>query len=43
MEGLTKICCDIREANHALQSVIINSNGDGPEQNTSLPWLLMEQ
>jgi hypothetical protein len=28
------------EANHALQSVIINSNGDGREQNTSLPWLL---
>jgi len=38
-----KICCDIQEANHALQSVIINSNGDGHEQNTSLPWLLMEQ
>ena len=34
MEGLTKektgnICSDIQEANHALQSVIINSNGDG--------------
>jgi hypothetical protein len=27
-----KICCDIREANHSLQSVIINSNGDGREQ-----------
>jgi hypothetical protein len=26
-----------------LQSVIINSNGDGREHNTSLPWLLMEQ
>jgi hypothetical protein len=26
-----------------LQSVIINYNGDGHEQNTSLPWLLMEQ
>jgi hypothetical protein len=26
-----------------LQSVIINSNGDGREQNTSLPWLLTEQ
>jgi hypothetical protein len=38
-----KICCDIQEANHALQSVIINSNVIGPEQNTSLPWLLMEQ
>jgi hypothetical protein len=42
-ERIGKICCDIREANHALQSVIINSNGDGPQQNTSLPWLLMEQ
>jgi hypothetical protein len=42
-ERIGKICCDIREANHALQSVIINSNGDGREQNTSLPWLLMEQ
>jgi hypothetical protein len=42
-ERIGKICCDIREANHALQSVIINSNGDGREKNTSLPWLLMEQ
>ena len=42
-ERIGKICCDIREANHALQSVTINSNGDGREQNTSLPWLLMEQ
>ena len=42
-ERIGKICCDIREANHALQSVIINSNGDGREQNTSLPWLLTEQ
>jgi hypothetical protein len=42
-ERIGKICCDIWEANHALQSVIINSNGDGHEQNTSLPWLLMEQ
>jgi hypothetical protein len=42
-ERIGKICCDIREANHALQSVIINSNGDGREQNTSLPWLLKEQ
>jgi hypothetical protein len=38
-----KICCDIREANHTLQSVIINSNGDDHEQNTSLPWLLTEK
>jgi hypothetical protein len=26
-----------------LQSVIINSNGDGREKNISPPWLLMEQ
>jgi hypothetical protein len=26
-----------------LQSVIINSNGDGREHNTSLPWLSTEQ
>ena len=26
-----------------MQSIIINSNGDGHEQNTSLPWLLMEE
>ena len=42
-ERIGKICCDIREANHALQSIIINYNGDGREQNTSLPWLLTEQ
>ena len=42
-ERIGKICCDIQKANHALQSVIINSNGDGCEQNTSLPWLLTEQ
>jgi hypothetical protein len=42
-ERIGKICCDIREANHALQSVIINSNGNGPKTNTSLPWLLTEK
>ena len=42
-ERIGKICYDIREASQALQSVIINSNGDGHEQNTSLPWLLTEQ
>ena len=42
-ERIGNICFDIQEANHALQSVIINSNGDGHEQNTSLPWLLTEQ
>ena len=38
-----KICSDIHDANHALQSVIINSNGDGREHNIRLPWLLTEQ
>ena len=42
-ERIGNICCDIREANHALQSVIINSKGNGCKQNTSLPWLLTEQ
>jgi hypothetical protein len=42
-ERIGKICSDIQEANHALQSVIINSNGDGREQNIILPWLLIEQ
>ena len=36
MEGLTK-----RELERFV--VIINSNGDGHEQNTSLPWLLTDQ
>ena len=42
-ERIGKICSDIQEANHALQSVIINSNGDGCQQNISLPWCLMDQ
>ena len=42
-ERIGNICSDIQEANHALQSVIINSNGDGHQQNISLPWCLMEQ
>jgi hypothetical protein len=42
-ERIGKIFCDIQEANHALQSVIFNSNGDVHEHNTSLPWLLTEQ
>ena len=38
-----KICNDIKEANHALQSVIF-SNSDGDAQNISaLPWLVTEQ
>ena len=28
-ERIWKICSDIQEANHALQNVIINSNGAG--------------
>ena len=42
-ERIGKICSDIEEANHILQSVIINSNGDGCQQNISLPWCLTEQ
>ena len=42
-ERIGKICSDIQEANHALQSVIINFNGDRREQNNSLTWLLTEQ
>ena len=42
-ERIGKICSDIHEANHALQSVIINSNGNGHEHNIRLPWLLTEQ
>ena len=42
-ERIRKICSDIQEANHALQSVIINYNGDGRQQNISLPWCLTEQ
>ena len=42
-ERIGKICSDIQEANHALQSVIINSNGDGRQHNISLPWCLTEQ
>ena len=42
-ERIGKICSDIHEANHALQSVIINSNGDGRQPNISLPWCLMEK
>ena len=42
-ERIAKICSDIQEANHALQSVIINYNGDGHQHNISLPWYLTEQ
>ena len=42
-ERIGNICSDIQEANHALQSVIINSNGDDHQQNISLPWCLTKQ
>ena len=41
-DKIGKICSDIAEANHALQSVIISNVGNG-NRNISLPWLLMEQ
>jgi hypothetical protein len=39
-EKIVKICNDIREANHAMQSVI-QSNNDRDQNN--LPWLLTEK
>jgi hypothetical protein len=39
-EKIVKICNEIREANHAMQSVI-RSNNDGDQNN--LPWLLTEK
>ena len=39
-EKNVKICNDIQEANHAMQSVI-RSNNDGDQNN--LPWLLTKQ
>ena len=41
-DKIGKICSDIAEANHALQSVIISNAGNG-NRNISLPWLLMDQ
>jgi hypothetical protein len=42
-EKIVKICNDIKEANHAIQSVI-HSNSDAEDQNISvLSWLLIEQ
>ena len=41
-DKIGKICSDIAEANHTLQSVIISNDGDG-DWNISLPWLLTEQ
>jgi hypothetical protein len=39
-EKIVKICNNIQESNHAMQSVI-RSNSDGDQNN--LPWLLTEQ
>ena len=41
-DKIGKICSDIVEANHALQSVIISNDGNGI-WNIILRWLLMEQ
>jgi hypothetical protein len=43
-EKIVKICTDIQEANHAMQSVIRYSNrSDGVPYRNNLPWLLIEQ
>ena len=41
-DKIGKLCSDIAEANHTLQSVIISNAGNG-YQNISLPLLLREQ
>ena len=41
-DKIEKICSDIAEDNHALQSVMI-SNAEVGDQNISIPWLLTEQ
>ena len=41
-DKIGKICSEITEDNHALQSVIISNAGNG-NRNISLPWLLTEQ
>jgi hypothetical protein len=43
-EKFVKICNDIQEANHAMQSVIRYSNRlDGVLDRNNLPWFLTEQ
>ena len=43
-DKIAKICTDIQEANHAMQSVIRYSNrSDGVLDRNNLPWLLTEQ
>ena len=41
-DKIGKNCSDIAEANHALQSVINSTAGEGG-RNISLPWLLTEK
>ena len=41
-DKIGKICSDIAQANHSLQSVIISNAGNG-NRNISLPWLLIEK
>ena len=41
-EKNVKICNDIKESNHAMQSVI-HSNSDGDQIISTLPWLLVEE
>ena len=42
-DKIGKICSDIAEANHALQSVISSSFGEEYPNIISLPWLLIEK
>ena len=42
-DKIGKICSDIAESNHALQSVINSNVGEEYEEIISLPWLLKEQ
>ena len=43
-DKIVKICTDIQESNHAMQSVIRYSNrSDGVLDRNNIPWLLTEQ
>ena len=42
-DKIRKICSDIAEANHTLQSVINSNVGEEYQNIISLPWLLTEQ
>ena len=41
-EKIAKICNVIKEANHAMKS-LIHSNSDGDQNISALPWLMIEQ